>query len=461
MYTPDIVNLSGGAAAGALGSLKSEYMKYCEQNLKLDMQRGRPCTGQLDISSPMLDWGDAPYACADGNDARNYGGAIEGAPEARDLVAGLLDVKRENIIVWGNSSLSIMYDLIVKAMLFGVRGGEKGWLEQSREAGEKLKFICPSPGYDRHFLITETLGFELITVDMNNDGPDMEAIAQLVAGDPMVKGVWNIPKYHNPTGITYSDDVVRAFAALKPAAPDFRIFWDSAYMAHDLYDESDNLLNLLAEAEKCGNADMVYMFMSSSKITFAGAGITALAASADNIRFIGKQLAVQSICPDKINHLRHARFIKDADGLRTIMRKHAAIIRPKFELVNKILEEEFRSGGAGGQPADSCGVGAGTQSGNICGMHTGGSPGDICEWTNPRGGYFISLDAPDNCAKEALRLAAEAGVKFTTAGATFPYGADPRDRNIRIAPTVPDLDEIDKAIHILALCIKIAYLTKK
>jgi len=436
MYIPGIANLSGDAADNMLATLKSEYDQYRSQGLKLDMQRGRPCAEQLDISSEMLDWGGASYLCEDGNDMRNYGGGIEGTPEARALIADILGVKRENVIVWGNSSLNIMYDLITKAMLFGVYGGEKSWLEQARETGEKLKFICPSPGYDRHFLITETLGFEMINVPMSADGPDVEAIERLVASDAMIKGIWNTPKYQNPTGITYSDGVVRALAALKPKAPDFRIFWDDAYIAHDLYDETDSLLNLLTEAAKHGNEDMVYIFASTSKITFAGAGITALATSVNNAKFIAKQLSVQAICPDKINQLRHARFIKDPDGLKSIMKKHAAIIRPKFELVLKILDEEFKD-------PRNCGC-----------------PADLCEWTNPRGGYFISLDAPDNCAKEALRLAAEAGVRFTPAGATYPYGVDPRDRNIRIAPTVPSLGEIDTAIHVLALCIKIAYLTK-
>jgi len=436
MYIPGIANLSGEAADNMLATLKSEYEQFRSQGLKLDMQRGRPCVEQLDISSEMLDWGGAPYLCEDGNDMRNYGGGIEGTPEARGLVADILGVKRENVIVWGNSSLNIMYDLITKAMLFGVYGSETSWLEQARESGEKLKFICPCPGYDRHFFITETLGFEMINVPMLADGPDVGAIERLVASDAMIKGIWNTPKYQNPTGITYSDSVVRALAALKPKAPDFRIFWDDAYIAHDLYDDTDALLNLLTEAAKYGNEDMVYIFASTSKITFAGAGITALAASVNNVKFIAKQLSVQAICPDKINQLRHARFIKDTAGLKSIMKKHAAIIRPKFELVLKILQDEFRDNGYCGDTAD------------------------ICAWTNPRGGYFISLDAPDNCAREALRLAAEAGVRFTPAGATYPYGVDPQDRNIRIAPTVPALGEIDTAIRVLALCIKIAYLSK-
>jgi len=436
MYIPNIAGLSGGELDEALGRLMAEYGGYRAKNLKLDIQRGRPNVKQLDLAMEMLDWGDAPYICEDGNDARNYGGGVEGAPEARALFADMLGVGPKNIIAWGNSSLSIMYDLLIKAMLFGVLGGKKPWLAQSAESGEKLKFICPAPGYDRHFFMTESLGFEMINVDMQADGPDMDELERVAGSDPMVKGVWNIPKYHNPTGITYSDEVVRRFAALKPKADDFRIFWDCSYLVHDLYEETDHLLNLLVESEKYGNGDMAYAFASTSKITFAGAGITALAASEANIKYLAKQMSVQTICPDKLNQLRHVRYIKDMDNLKAIMMRHAALIRPKFELVSKILDEEFRGGQAG-------------------------SPLDICEWTNPRGGYFFSLNTPENCAKEALRLASEAGVKFTPAGATFPYGVDPLDRNIRIAPTVPSADELDVAVHVLALCIKIAYLRMK
>ena len=442
MYIPDITKLQGDAAGDTLTALKAEYDKYCARKLNLDLQRGRPCTQQLDICKGMLDWGDAGFLCEDGIDARNYGGGIEGAPEARAMFAEIFGVESKNVIAAGNSSLSIMYDTLVKALMFGVYGAGKSWLAQAQEAGGKLKFLCPVPGYDRHFFMTETLGFELINVKMNIDGPDMDEVERLVASDPLIKGIWNVPKNSNPTGITYSDEVVRRFAALKPAAGDFRIYWDNSYAVHDLYDDGCQLLNLLSEAEKHGNADMVYMFTSTSKISFAGAGITAFAASENNIKFIVKQMSAQTICPDKLNQLRHARYIKSAGGIKEIMKKHAAILRPKFEMVLNILGEEFR--GAAGAAAG----GAATA-------------GDICEWTNPRGGYFISLDAPDNCAKEALRLAAEAGVRLTPAGATYPYGKDPLDRTIRIAPTVPSLEELDTAMHVLTLCIQIAYLNKK
>ena len=448
MYIPDIAKLSGGEAKKALGPLEAEYGKLCERGLKLDIQRGRPSADQLNIAKEMLDWGDAPFKCEDGNDARNYGGGIEGTPEARALFAEMFGVGKENVIAWGNSSLNIMYDLLVKAMLHGVYGADRSWLDHAREAGGKLKFICPSPGYDRHFLMTQTLGFELITVEMRADGPDMDAVERIVSEDPLVKGIWNVPKYQNPIGVTYSEETVRRFAALKPKAADFRIFWDNSYMVHDLYDETDYLPDLLSEAGKYGNGDMVYMFTSTSKITFAGSGMTAFAASVNNIKHVAKQLSVQTITPDKINQLRHVRFIKDMDGLAAIMKKHAAFIRPKFEMVLNILAEEFRDNGA-------CGPNGAAGPNSAVGLY------DVCEWTNPRGGYFISLNAPDNCAKEALRLASEAGGKFTPAGATYPYGVDPRDRNIRIAPTVPSLAELETAMRVLTLCIKIAYLRNK
>ena len=437
MYISGIANLRGAGADSALATLRAEYERYRAKDLKLDIQRGRPCSKQLDIAAEMLDWNGASYLCEDGNDARNYGGGIEGAPEARALFAEMFGVGPKNVIVWGNSSLNIMYDLLVKAMLFGVYGSDKSWLAQANETGEKLKFICPVPGYDRHFFMTETLGFEMINVEMRAGGPDMDAVERLTAGDPMIKGIWNVPKYSNPTGITYTDDTVRRFAALKPRARDFRIFWDNSYMVHDLYDDSDNLLNLFAEAEKQGNTDIVYMFTSTSKITFAGSGVTAFAAGENNIGHVAKQLSAQTICPDKLNQLRHVRYIKNTRVLKEIMKKQAAIIRPKFELVHNILSEEFYGGAIESRGAD------------------------ICEWTNPRGGYFFSLNTPDNCAKEALRLAAAAGVRFTVAGATYPYGLDPRDRNIRIAPTVPSLDELETAMRVLSICIKMAYLTAK
>ena len=408
--------------------LKKQYEQYQALSLKIDMQRGRPCSEQSDISTEILDWhGSTNYITESGIDVRNYGGAIQGTMECRRLFADILGIKPENVLVWGNSSLNIMYDCIVKALLVGVYGGSKPWLAQEG----KLKFLCPVPGYDRHFGITEHFGFEMINIEMDENGPDMDLIERLVSEDDSIKGIWNVPKYSNPGGITYSDEVVRRFAALKPKADDFRIFWDDSYCVHDLYDDNqDKLLNILDEAKKYGNEDLVYIFMSTSKITLAGAGVAVIAASENNIKFLGKQFAVQSISADKVNQIRHALFLKDAKNLKEVMRKHATIIRPKFEEALAALEEEFADSG-------------------------------ICSWNKPKGGYFISVDTPDFCATRAVQLAAEAGILFTGAGATFPYKKDPRDRNIRIAPTVPTVKEIGDSVRILATCIKIAYLENK
>jgi aspartate/methionine/tyrosine aminotransferase len=448
------------AVEDELASLGLEYERCKGLGLKLDMQRGKPCGEQLEIAREMLDWGDAGFSTQGGVDARNYGGAIEGTPECRQLFADMLSVSPQNIMVWGNSSLNLMHDCIIKAMLSGVCGGKRPWLAQAGPgfwgaAAQKapdapsakapdavpttapgappaLKFLCPAPGYDRHFGITEHLGFELVRVDMKADGPDMDAVERIVGGDETVKGIWSVPKYSNPTGITYSDSVVRRFAALKPKADDFRIFWDNSYAVHDLSGEPDRLLNLLEEAGKHGNEDLVYMFTSTSKITFAGSGVTAMAASENNIRHLARQFSVQSISSDKLNQLRHVRFIRDMGNLGEIMARHAAIIRPKFDAVQRALRESLGESGEG-----------------------------LCEWTEPRGGYFISLNTPDFCAAEALRLAAEAGVLFTGAGSAFPYKIDPRDRNIRIAPTVPDTGDVYEAIKILCLCVKIAHAKKR
>jgi len=409
-----------------LDILKRDYGNVLGQNLKIDMQRGKPCVEQLELANEMLDWNSAPFKCEDGTESRNYGGDLCGIPECRKLFADLAGVKRDNVLISGNSSLSVMYDFIVKAMLLGVYGAEKPWLKYPG----KLKFLCPSPGYDRHFKVTEVLGFDLVTVRMNPDGPDMDEVERFVNCDDSVVGIWNVPKYSNPEGITYSDNVVKRFAALKPKADGFRIFWDNSYFCHDLYEEGDVLLNLLEECKKNGNENMAYIFLSTSKITFAGSGVSVAIASESNIKHIKSQIATQTIGPDKINQLRHARYIKNAETLKKIMMSHAAIIRPKFECARAVLEEEFSENG-------------------------------LCQWNNPRGGYFISLNAPDGCATRAVSLAAQAGVLFTGAGSTFPYKKDPNDRNIRIAPTVPSVAEISEAIKTLSLCIKIAYLEKQ
>ena len=455
----------------ALNKLLLEYDGYRARGLKLDIQRGKPCPEQLDISSEALDWhGDY---MAGGVDARSYGGDFEGTPECRRLFGELLGAAPEQVFVWGNSSLNLMYDLVQKALFHGAFGG-KPWLQSgyvcpwqgvggdgvrgdgARGNGalgsgalgsgalgsgalgsallgnpaRKLKFLCPAPGYDRHFAITESLGFELIAIPMEPEGPNMDAVESYVNNDESVVGIWNVPKYSNPTGVTFSDETVRRFAALKPKSDAFRVFWDNAYFAHSIYGEPDRLLNLREEAARRGNPHMVYEIASTSKITFAGGGICVVAASAENIRHISRQFALQSINSDKLNQLRHTRFIKSPAHLREIMARHAEIIRPKFEAVGASLKAAFGANG-------------------------------LCEWSRPTGGYFISVDAPDGCAARALELAAKVGVRFTPAGATYPCRRDPRDRNIRIAPTVPSLEELGLAMEILDVCVCIAYLERK
>ena len=421
---------------GALGRLMAEYGGYQAMGLKLDMQRGRPCAEQLDICSDALSW-SGDYK-AGGVDARNYGGDFEGTPECRRLFGELLGASPEQVFVWGNSSLNLMHDLIVQAMLHGVYGGSP-WLQTGcvrpsqgmlGNPARRLKFLCPAPGYDRHFAVTENLGFELVAIRMTADGPDMDAVESYVNGDESVVGIWCVPKYSNPTGVTFSDEAVRRFAELKPKSGGFRIFWDNAYFAHSLYGEPDRLADLRGMAARSGNPHMVYEVASTSKITFAGGGVCVVASSQENVRHMARQFAFQSINSDKLNQLRHARLIRDAAHLREIMERHAQIVRPKFEAVGAALREMFGDGG-------------------------------LCEWSSPKGGYFISVDAPDGCAARALDLAANAGVKLTPAGATFPCRQDPRDRNIRIAPTVPPLAELRQAMDILGLCICIAYLERE
>ena len=408
-----------------LGALQGEYEGLKAQNIKIDMQRGRPCAEQLDLANEALDWHGAPFVCEDGVDARNYGGDLGGTPECKRLFADIFDVLPENIIIGGNSSLNLMYDAIVKAMLLGVYGAKGPWMAYPG----KPKFLCPSPGYDRHFTVAESFGLELVTIKMNSDGPDMDEVERHVNEDPSVVGIWCVPKYSNPDGITYSDEVVRRFAALRPKADGFRVFWDNAYFCHDLYDESDKLLNIFDECKKTGNEDMFYMFASTSKITFAGSGVSVFVSSKNNVEFLKKQMFVQTIGPDKVNQLRQVRYIKSAGNLKKLMQERAQILRPKFDSVLSVLSEEM--GGSG-----------------------------ICQWNNPRGGYFVSLNAPSGCASKAVGLAASAGVLFTGAGATFPYKKDPEDRNIRIAPTIPPASEVRTAVKALCLCIKIAYIEK-
>lgn len=405
-------------------SLLKEYEDVKSKNLKLDMSRGKPGAEQLNLSLEVLDCINSSESCkAEGGvDCRNYG-LLDGIPEAKRLFAEMLEVKPSEIIIGGNSSLNMMYDTVARAMTHGVLG-ETPWCKL-----DKVKFLCPCPGYDRHFAITEHFGIELIPIEMKSDGPDMDAVQFYVENDESVKGIWCVPKYSNPEGITYSDEVVDRFAALNPAAKDFRIFWDNAYCVHHLTDKHDKLKNILEALRANGKENMVYIFGSTSKITFPGSGVAMMAASEENIASIKKQLAFQTIGPDKLNQLRHVRFFKNLKGIEEHMKKHAAIIKPKFDAVINALESEL--GGTG-----------------------------LAEWTNPRGGYFISVNTLDGCAKRTVELCKEAGVKLTPAGATYPYGIDPRDRNIRIAPTYPPLDELKVAAKLFCLCVKIAGIEK-
>lgn len=405
-----------------LKDLELQFEEVKAKNLKLDMSRGKPAQAQLDIGNGMMDTlnSQSDLRDEDGVDCRNYG-ILEGIPEAKRLLGDMSEVPAENMIIYGNSSLSIMFDTISRSMLKGIMGNTP-WCKL-----DKVKFLCPAPGYDRHFAISEYFGIENVYIPMLPTGPDMDMVEEMVNNDPSVKGIWCVPKYSNPTGITYSDETVLRFAHLKPAAADFRIFWDNAYSIHHLYDEPENqdfLLEILSECEKAGNPDMVYKFISTSKVSFPGSGVAAITASRKNLEDFAKTMTIQTIGHDKVNQLRHVRFFKDMDGMHAHMRKHAAILRPKFEAVLAGLDK------------------------NLAGLEIG-------TWTRPRGGYFISFDALDGCAKKIVAKAKEAGVIMTTAGATFPYGKDPHDANIRIAPSFPTPEELAVATEVFVLSVKI------
>lgn len=402
--------------------VQKDYDEFKAKGLTLNMARGKPSSEQLDLAMKMLaavNSFDADYKASDGTDCRNYGG-LDGIVDAKNLFAPMLGVSNDELIVCGNSSLNIMYDMIARCIIFGVDGVQKPWKDC-----EKVKWLCPCPGYDRHFAICESFGFELIPIPMHDDGPDMDMIEKLVAEDEAIKGIWCVPMYANPTGITYSDEVVRRFANLKPKAKDFRIFWDNAYCIHHLTDTPDKLLNLLDECKKVGSEDMVYMFASTSKITFAGGGIAVMAASEKNVKYIKSLMTVQTIGYDKINQLRHAKFFGSYEGLTEHMKKHRDIIAPRFKVVLDTLDKEI-------------------------------APLGIATWTKPNGGYFISFDAMEGCAKRIVSLCKEAGVVLTGAGATFPYGKDPKDSNIRIAPTFPPVDELKLAAKLFTDAVKLA-----
>lgn len=408
-----------------LAALTKKYKEYQLRDLSLNMARGKPCPEQLNLSMEMMDVlsSESDLSCEDGTDCRNYG-VLDGIDEAKQLLADMMEVPADNILIYGNSSLNVMYDTISRAMTHGVMGSTP-WCKL-----DKVKFLCPVPGYDRHFAITEYFGIEMINVPMTEDGPDMDLVEKLVSEDEAIKGIWCVPKYSNPQGYSYSDDTVRRFARLKPKAKDFRIFWDNAYCVHHLYeDRRDYLIEILNECRLAGNADLVYKFSSTSKISFPGSGIAVIATSSNNLDEIRKQLAIQTIGHDKVNQLRHVRFFKNIKGMRNHMKKHADILRPKFEAVEEILEREL--GGLG-----------------------------IGEWTKPYGGYFISFDSLDGCAKAIVLKCKKAGVVLTGAGATFPYGIDPRDRNIRIAPSYPSPEDLKIATELFALCVKIVSLRK-
>ena len=406
-------------------NVKKIYKEYQGKGLKLDMSRGKPSPQQLDLGMEMLDVinSSSDMKSENGVDTRNYG-LLDGIPETKRLMAEIMEVSPENVMIFGNSSLNTMFDMVARSMIFGVCG-ETPWCKL-----DKVKWLCPVPGYDRHFAVTEHFGIEMINVPMSEDGPDMDMVEELVSSDPAIKGIWCVPKYSNPQGVVYSDETVRRMANLKPAAKDFRIYWDNAYIVHQLYGEKmGQILNIIDECEKAGNPDMVYEFASTSKISLAGSGIAAIASSKKNLDDMKRTVTIQTIGFDKVNMLRHARYFKNAQGVLDHMEKHAEILRPRFELVLETLERELAGRGAG-------------------------------EWIKPKGGYFITYVTLDGCATEVIRLAKEAGVVMTGAGAPFPYHKDPHDSTIRIAPSYPSLEELKDAAEIFTVCVRYATLEK-
>lgn len=401
-----------------------KYNEYKSLNLELDMSRGKPCTEQYELSMPMFEniVNNYDMTTIDGTDTRTYG-QLTGIPEVKQLFGELLGVDAQNILVGGNSSLNLMFDCICLAMSLGING-EKPWAHQ-----EEVKFLCPVPGYDRHFSICELFRIKMINIPLNADGPDMDIVKEYVENDETVKGIWCVPKYSNPTGITYSDETVRKFAALKPAAKDFRIYWDNAYFVHDLTDEKVNLLNIFDECKKYGSEEMVLEFVSTSKVSFSGAGIAILAAYGNTMKELVYRRSIQTIGPNKVNQLMHIRHFKNVDGIYSQMDKHRDIIAPKFQICLDILDNEL--GGL-----------------------------EIANYTRPKGGYFISFNSLDGCAKRVGELCKDAGVIITTVGATYPYGIDPNNQNIRIAPTFPPIEELKTAMSVFSNAVKIASLEK-
>jgi len=424
LYMKSYKELSSNELIALRDELLKEYENIKAKNLSLDMSRGKPSADQLDISMELMDvLSSRDSLISDGVDCRNYG-VLTGITDAKQLLADMIEVPVDNVIIYGNSSLNIMYDTVSRSYTHGVLGSTP-WCKL-----DKVKFLCPVPGYDRHFAITEFFGIEMINVPMLPTGPDMDMVERLVESDESIKGIWCVPKYSNPQGITYSDETVLRFANLKPKAKDFRIYWDNAYGVHHLYDDDqDYLIEILDACTKAGNPDMVYKFCSTSKISFPGSGVAAIAASDANIAEIKKQLTIQTIGHDKLNQLRHVRFYGNMDGVVKYMKKHADILRPKFEMVTDTLEKEL---------------------GSL----------EIGEWIKPKGGYFVSFDSLPGCAKKIVAKCKEAGITMTNAGATYPYGKDPNDSNIRIAPSFPTTDELKEAMEVFTLCVKLVSVEK-
>jgi aspartate/methionine/tyrosine aminotransferase len=411
-----------------LDALKEKLLKrygiFQEQDLTLDMTRGKPSPEQLDLAMDMLTGQiSREFESPSGLDCRNYGG-LDGIKEAKELFASYMEVADDEIIVGDSASLKMMHDTIMGGMVYGMVESDQPWGKLP-----KVKFLCPSPGYDRHFAVCQYLGIEMITVSMDDNGPDMDTVEDLVASDDSIKGMWCVPKYSNPTGITYSDDVIDRLASMKTKARDFTILCDNAYAVHHLSDEHDPLKNLLSACKEAGNPERVFLYGSTSKISFAGAGVAMMAGSRKNIEYVLSKMQFQTIGPNKLNQLRHVLFFNDASGIEEHMKKHALILKPKFDAVLNVLDEELSGSG-------------------------------IANWSRPKGGYFISIDTLAGCAQDVVAKAAEAGVKLTPAGATFPYGNDPADRNIRIAPSFPSAADVNKAMELVAICIQIVSIEK-
>lgn len=416
-------NMSKAELEALKAELEAKYKEQCALGLNLDMSRGKPGADQLDLCEGLLTAvSTSEEAVLNGTDLRNYGG-LDGIAPMKAMFAELLGVSASEVLVGGNSSLNMMFDTIARAMTFGILG-EKPWSQQG-----EIKFLCPSPGYDRHFAVCEVFGIKMIPVAMNNDGPDMDTVEKLVSEDASIKGIWCVPKYSNPQGITYSDEVVTRFANLKPAAKDFRIFWDNAYCVHDLNDTPDELKEILSACKEAGNPNLVFEFASTSKISFPGGGVAVMVASEENLDAVKKIITFQTIGPDKINQYRHVKYFKDADGVHAHMKKQAALLKPKFDIVCDTLEKELTGLG-------------------------------IASWVRPNGGYFVSLDVLPGCAKKVHALLKDANVVMTKAGATYPYGNDPRDSNLRIAPTLPTVEELAAAMSMLCLCVRLAAVNK-